>query len=328
DHAADAELRSARRPDGTEGSGGQEGDQRLGDVGEVGGDPVAPPDPEADEAGPGPAHLLDELGGAEVDRRAGLGPSQHGRTPQLGPGRAPQDVLGVVQGGAVEPAGAGHGPAGEDPVEAGRGPDVEEVPDRQPEGFEVVDRPLPEITVGRTAHPPGLVEPAEVPAGRRGRGDVGRRAPQDLSGIGHQTSDDSTPSASSSLTVCPVKSSSVSTSPLCCPRWAAHEGRAVPDRENRHGGAGILITPPAPSSISTSGCRWRLHSEARNSSVERTTPTASPATLTWASSSSRSEKPRSQARTSPSRARSLARRSGGVAKRGSSRRSVRRIMAQ
>src|SRR5207248_8343718 len=268
DDAAGAELRSARRPDGAEGGGGEEGDQGLGKVGEVGGDPVAPPDPEAEEAGPGPGDLLGELGGGEVDRRAGLGPGQHGRAPQLGPGRSPQDVLGVVQGGALEPAGAGHVPAGEDPVEAGRGPDVEEVPDRQPEGLEVVDGPLPEVAIGRTADAPGLVEPPEVPPGRRGGGDVGRRAPQDLCGIDHQASDDSTPSASSSLTVCSVRSSSVSTSPLCFPRRAADEGRAVPDRENSQGGAGILITPPAPSSISTSGFRWRLHSEARNSSVE------------------------------------------------------------
>ncbi len=46
DHRSRAQLRRARRPDGSEAGGSEEGHERLGDVGDVGSDPVPASDPQ------------------------------------------------------------------------------------------------------------------------------------------------------------------------------------------------------------------------------------------------------------------------------------------
>jgi hypothetical protein len=67
DHAAGAELGRARRPDGPEAGGGEERHDRLGDVGQVGGHPVAPADPQPHQTRPAPADLVAQLGHRQLD---------------------------------------------------------------------------------------------------------------------------------------------------------------------------------------------------------------------------------------------------------------------
>ena len=71
-HAARAELGRARRPRRPEAGGGQEGDERLGDVGQVGDDAVARPDAQAPQAGARPRDLLAQLAEGQLDRLARL----------------------------------------------------------------------------------------------------------------------------------------------------------------------------------------------------------------------------------------------------------------
>src|SRR5699024_11108289 len=55
----------------------------------------------------------------------------------------PQGMLGVVDAGAGEPLGTGHGPARQHVGVGLIGDDVEEVPDRAPEAVQIADRPAP-----------------------------------------------------------------------------------------------------------------------------------------------------------------------------------------
>ena len=106
DHAARAELRRGARPDRPEARAREERDQRLGDVGHVGDNPVAPP--HAQLAQPR-GHRRDsggQLTPAERIELTELGEVEHGGLVRAGAGT--QEVLGVVERGALEPARAGH----------------------------------------------------------------------------------------------------------------------------------------------------------------------------------------------------------------------------
>ena len=82
-------------------------DQRLGGVGQVGRDAVAPAHAQCPQAGPGAGHLPGQLGVAEPSGPARLGRVADGRRAGVGP-RAAQRVPGVVEGGAGEPGHVGH----------------------------------------------------------------------------------------------------------------------------------------------------------------------------------------------------------------------------
>jgi hypothetical protein len=181
--AAGAELRRARGPYRPEAGGGQKGHQRLGDVGQVGHDPVAPPDAEAGQAGPAPGDLTAQLTGSQVDRAPRLGPAEHGDLLLVAP--FPQHMSGVVEPGGGKPAGAGHRP-----LPQGRGgrrrrrpgdgwSNLEVLPDRRPEGVEVGHRPLPQGVVAGERQTPVLLQPAQVMADAAVLEDIGGRGPED-----------------------------------------------------------------------------------------------------------------------------------------------------
>jgi len=175
--AAAAEVGGAAGPDGADAGGSQHRDRGLRDVRHAGGDPVTGPD----------AHAA-QLGGQDADAAGQLRPGQAGQRGGLrlvvegvlaGPLVA-QDVLCVVQPGAGEPLGAGHGPGPEDRGRRRRGLDAAVVPDGLPEAVEVGHRPVPELGIAAEVM---AAVPAE-PAGERrhvGAADpVGSRRPQQV----------------------------------------------------------------------------------------------------------------------------------------------------
>src|SRR6266540_123760 len=74
---ARAELWSTTRPDRAKAGGGEEGDQRFGDVRQVGDDAVATSYTQLHKGIAGPSDLLDQLGEGQRYLRAGLGDTDH-----------------------------------------------------------------------------------------------------------------------------------------------------------------------------------------------------------------------------------------------------------
>ena len=101
-HTARAELGRARRPDRAEAGGGDERDQRLGDVRQVGDDAVAGADAEPLQAGAHARDLLAQITERQLDRRPRLRAREHGDSVAVVVG--PDQVLGVVQPRACKPA--------------------------------------------------------------------------------------------------------------------------------------------------------------------------------------------------------------------------------
>ena len=159
-HAARAELRRARRPRRPEAGGGQEGDQRLGDVGQVGHDAVAGADAQAPQPRARQRDLLAQLAEGQLDRLAGLRARDDGHP--VGVLVGPQRVLGVVQARAGEPLGAGHLARAEHALVGRVRAHAEEVPDRAPEALEVVDRPSPQRVVVREVVPALVAQPVQI----------------------------------------------------------------------------------------------------------------------------------------------------------------------
>jgi hypothetical protein len=143
EHASGAELRRAGRPDRAEAGGGQERDQRLGDVRQVGDDPVAGADAEPPEPGARPCHLVAQVAEGQVERVTRLRAGEHRDRVELVV--TAEHVRREVQPGAREPLGAGHRPRAEHALVRGIRPNLEEVPDRRPEAVEVGHRPSPEV---------------------------------------------------------------------------------------------------------------------------------------------------------------------------------------
>ena len=159
DHRAGAEVRRAARPDGPDRRGGQERDERLGRVRDVGDDPIAPFDAQRPEAGRRRGDLPFQLAPRERVELAQLGgvlDRQRGRV------AVTEDVFRVVQLRALEPARAGHGALGQDPLVRARRADVEVVPDRAPELLQLRHRPAPELFVGADGDPALALQPAHV----------------------------------------------------------------------------------------------------------------------------------------------------------------------
>ena len=153
DDAACPELRRAARPDGAEAGRGGERDQRLGDVGQVGDDAVAGPDAEALEAGPGPRDLVAQL--ARRSARIGSRVCERAMTATRVEVLVGADqVLGVVERRAGEPAHARHLVRAQDLGVRRVRADLGELPDRGPEALEVRDRPARAARRGRRTRRP------------------------------------------------------------------------------------------------------------------------------------------------------------------------------
>lgn len=93
-------------------------------------------------------------------------------------GRA-QGVFRVVEGGAGEPLGAGHGAVADDGLVRGGEPDVEPVGDGLPEGVQFVDGPAVQLRIaafGRCSVPLG--RPALEAGDRRGGAALGVGLPE------------------------------------------------------------------------------------------------------------------------------------------------------
>lgn len=169
--AAGAEVGRAGGPDAAHGGGGEEGDHGLGDVGEVAADAVAGAYAEGAQFGGEGADLATQLGPGDGGRVVGLVDVQEGGFVRAGAGRA-QGVFGVVQRGAGEPLGAGHGPVAEHARVGGREPNVEPLRDGFPEGVQFVDGPLVQsgvpafgggsVVLGRPGLEPGDPRPRDA----------------------------------------------------------------------------------------------------------------------------------------------------------------------
>src|SRR5581483_3676144 len=147
ENAARAELGRTGGPDRTEARAREEGDERLGDVREVGDDAVARADSEPLESGPSARDLLAQLAEGELERPARLGArDDRDRVEVL---VATDHVLGVVQTRTGEPLRARHPARAEHTVVRRVRANLVEVPDRRPEALEVRDRPASELLVVR-----------------------------------------------------------------------------------------------------------------------------------------------------------------------------------
>ena len=161
DDAAGAELRRRARPDGADRGYGQKGDQRLGDIGHVGNDPIAALHAEGSQPAGRRGDELRELAPAQLIELAQLRAVQHGHGRRIAIAAGAQvaeHVLGVVQLRALEPARPRHLTRAEHALIGPGEAHAREVPDRGPEVLELIDRPLPQLAVvgkGAAAALPG-----------------------------------------------------------------------------------------------------------------------------------------------------------------------------
>ena len=145
EHAADAEVGRARRPDRAEAGGCQHRDHRLGPVRQKTDDTIALDHASGSETGGTARHAVVQLGVAQRLAVAAF-VAEHQRSLVVA---MPQQVLREVEPGAVEPPGARHARrVGHHPVPAARVLHAAERPDRRPEAFRVLDAPLVERGVG------------------------------------------------------------------------------------------------------------------------------------------------------------------------------------
>src|SRR5919202_1837558 len=148
--AARAEVRGAAGPDRAYGRDGEQRDDGLGDVRQVGHHPIATPHAhtlEASGQGGGP---LAQLSPAHLTKRPQLGLVHDGGL--LGT-RVLEGVLGVVKLRPDEPLGTGHLATPQHPLVGLRGSHAAVLPNGCPEPLEIGDGPLPE---------PGVIVEGEI----------------------------------------------------------------------------------------------------------------------------------------------------------------------
>lgn len=176
--AAGAEVGGAGCPDSADRRGGEQRGDGLRDVGQIAADPVPRAYTEGAQFGGERAHLAAELGPADRGRLMCLVHMKQRRIMGALLGGA-QGMFGVVEHGAGEPPGAGHGPVGQDALVRSGETDVEPFGDRLPEGFELVDRPAVQRRVTALGRGPVALGGPGLEAGDPGGGDaVGVRLPQ------------------------------------------------------------------------------------------------------------------------------------------------------
>jgi len=140
---------------------------------------VARPHAQPEQPRTRPSDLLAQLAEGQLARLARL---RHGDEGDIvGILRAPEHVLGVVEARAREP---------HRPREVARREHAlvrlvclnrEKVPERAPEGLELVDRPAPELVVAGEVERPLALQPAEVTRKLRVLARIRRRRPEDVS---------------------------------------------------------------------------------------------------------------------------------------------------
>ena len=140
DDRANPELWGATRPDRPERGGGEQGDERFGNVRGIGDDAIARSDPELAQGGCAPLDTEREVFPRQLDRVARLADGDDGDG--VGFDRAGcERMLGVVQRAAGKPAHVWHRVAVADRRRRGRPAQARELCGRLPEVVEVVDRP-------------------------------------------------------------------------------------------------------------------------------------------------------------------------------------------
>ena len=177
DDAARTELRGAAGPDRAETCGRQQSDDRLGDVRDDSCDPIAATDTQIPEPGGRRRDGLAQLVPRNVPPESPFGASDEGRSVRRGSGK---DGLGVVEGGALEPDGAGHPVVGEDACRRRPKRDLEEVDDGSPERLGVVHGPAPSSLVIIESVASGLLEPGKKRGHERIASKCVGRLPEDV----------------------------------------------------------------------------------------------------------------------------------------------------
>ncbi len=177
DDAAHAELRRAARPRRADARAAEEGGDRLGDVREVGGDAIPGLDARLAQRRRDRTRARPQLAPRPLAERAQLRRVADG---DLGVVAAAEDVLRVAEPRSREPLRARHLAPAEDALVRLARLHLEELPDRAPEGVELVHRPLPEVVVVLEPQTACLVQPLAVARDRGGRDPFGARRPDDL----------------------------------------------------------------------------------------------------------------------------------------------------
>jgi hypothetical protein len=175
-HAARSEVRRAARPHRPDRRAREHRGDRLGDVRQVGDDAISPRDALGAQPGRDPRAQRAQLAPRQLRQ---LAPLAGVADRDLRRVTLAEDVLGVVERDVGEPLRARHLAAAEHALRRAVGLHVEEVPDRAPEGADVVDRPAPQLGVGAELAAEARLQPALVAHEPGALDGLGRRRPQD-----------------------------------------------------------------------------------------------------------------------------------------------------
>jgi len=148
EHRVRAHVRRADAPHAAQAHHGEEGDDRLGHVGQVGRDAVAGLQALRLQVQRDRGDLAPQLGPAQLSMRALFVAADQRRKPgRMRRVHVPQHLPRVVDLGAGKPDRAGHLRLGQHRAMRRRRLDAEGVPDALPEAVQVFHRPAPELVV-------------------------------------------------------------------------------------------------------------------------------------------------------------------------------------
>ncbi len=180
--APGAEIGGAARPDRTQARTRVERDHCLEDVREVRDDAVAGTDAGGPQGGRDAPRRGLQLAPARLRRRTELRCVADRDRRRV---TSAEDVLRIVQASAREPRRARHRTARERALVRRGCRDLEEVPDRRPERFQLGRRPPPEVVVPAGLDAARLGEPGGIPRDRRPLDALRARRPEDRRGGAH-----------------------------------------------------------------------------------------------------------------------------------------------
>lgn len=152
----------AKGPDAAHADGGEERDDRLGNVRQIGRHPVPRLDAELDQAGRKPRHPLAQLPPGELPVVAAFAAMDDGGPVRVADAGMAQDLVRVVEREPGEPSGAGHAVFRQHRLRPPLVDELEVLPDRRPEGVEVGDRPTVQRLVVVEAQAMPAFEPVEI----------------------------------------------------------------------------------------------------------------------------------------------------------------------